>query len=463
MRRLVLIAVLAALIVPVFTASARAHTVRRAIIDPRLVDASAADRDAYLDEIANDLHARSIRLDVIWSSAEPTQGVYNETYLAAVKAVADAATTRGLSVIVTVIYTPKWASNRSLWDTPPAGYDSGVYFPFYAMDMEKLPDFRSFATHLATTLGPTVNRYECWNEPNLWPYIYPQRTDGDKFFAARIYAKMLRSFSRGIGDGNADALIVGGATAPIGGNHIYSTTPTRFARFLKDAHAGRYFDIYSHHPYTPGGSLYMAPGAPPNDTRTTVTLNNLKTLLKLFPGKPFYLTEYGYNSSPSNDFGGGGVSETAQATYLRRAYAFAGRYSQVKVLMWYLLKDSAKSGAYDSTGVYTGLRRLNGSRKPSWYYFVGGSHLSLNTPTNAASGKAFWINGAFTNSRLTDLSDVKIVVQRHYPGGDWTTVTSDITNAAGKFRVSVKQARAAQWRVAFQGVAMSPVKSVGSK
>ena len=46
---------------------------------------------------------------------------------------------------------------------------------------------------------------------------------------------------------------------PSGLDDIYRTSPQRFARFLQRAHAGRYFDVYSHHPYTPGGSIYAAP------------------------------------------------------------------------------------------------------------------------------------------------------------------------------------------------------------
>ena len=86
------------------------------------------------------------------------------------------------------------------------------------------------------------------------------------------------------------------------------TTPTAPARSASPAScaargAGRFFDVYSHHPYTPGGSIYTAPDQPPNDPSHTVTLFNLRTLLRLFPGKPFYLTEYGYNTQPNQVFG----------------------------------------------------------------------------------------------------------------------------------------------------------------
>ncbi len=45
----------------------------------------------------------------------------------------------------------------------------------------------------------------------------------------------------------------------------------------------------------------------------------------------------------------------------------AASYRQVKLLVWFLLRDQAtqRTGA----GVYAGLRRPNGERKPAWYAF----------------------------------------------------------------------------------------------
>ena len=140
---------------------------------------------------------------------------------------------------------------------------------------------------------------------------------------------------------------------------------------MKRAGAARFFDVYSHHPYTPGGSINAAPDRPPNDPSHTVTLWNLRTLLRLFPGKPFYLTEYGYNTKPCRDFGGFTVSEAAQARYLKSAYRYAARYPQVKLLIWFLLRDTRPSTGAADLGIYCGLRRPNGERKPSWYAFAG--------------------------------------------------------------------------------------------
>ncbi len=150
---------------------------------------------------------------------------------------------------------------------------------------------------------------------------------------------MLKAFHAGVQRGDPDVRVVAGATAPIGLNDRYRTSPQRFARFLKANGAAAYFDVYSHHPYTPGGTAQSAPDGMPNDPSTTVTLRNLPTLLRLFPSKPFYLTEYAYNTRSTIQFGLT-VTPVEQAIYLRRAYAYVQRFRQVKMLVWYLVRDT---------------------------------------------------------------------------------------------------------------------------
>ena len=116
--------------------------------------------------------------------------------------------------------------------------------------------------------------------------------------------------------------------------------------------------------------MYPAPDQPPNNLSTTVTLYNLRTLLRRFPGKPFYLTEYGYNTHPSLMFGEFTVGDAVQARYLKRAYRYAARYRQVKLLVWYLLYDVRPGSGPANAGVYSGLREAGGARKPAWFAFA---------------------------------------------------------------------------------------------
>src|SRR5664280_1775542 len=311
-----------------------AFALEKGIIEPRLEGATSASvRAALIHQIGPQLHVRWIRLIVDWSRLEPTRGHYDPAEVARLDALASGLHGAGVKVMLTTCYLPAWASQSSWWSHPPASYPQG-YQPFYPIRTGALPDYARLGRYLATHFKGRVQALECWNEPNLWPYIYPQRTSSDEFFAARVYLGMLKAFHAGVTQAHTGVLVVGGATAPIGLDDRLRTSPQKFARFLARNHAGRYFDAYSHHPYTPGGSFLHRPDQPPNDPTNTVTLYNLRTLLRLFPTKPFYLTEYGYATQTSAALGLA-VSPSQQAQYLRLAYARARTYRQVKALFWF--------------------------------------------------------------------------------------------------------------------------------
>lgn len=347
----------------------RAQAIAKGLTDATLETTSDADTRAKLiSEVGTRLGARWVRLTVDWSAVEATRGTYDADEVQHLDDLVDGFHALGVKVILTTCYVPKWAQQQYWWQHPPSGYSTGPQV-FYPVADDALADYGNLGEYLATHFEGRVQALECWNEPNLWPYIYPQRTSDDPYFAARVYARMLRAFHAGVERAGTGVKVVAGATAPIGLNDKLRTSPQRFARFLKSCGAGRWFDVYSHHPYTPGGTINAAPGQRPNDTSTTVTLYNLGQLLRLFPGKPFYLTEHGYNTRFSLAFGGFCVSKTTQARYLKSAYAYAARYPRVKLLLWYLLSDSRPATVSADYGVYTGLRTVSGSRKPAWYAF----------------------------------------------------------------------------------------------
>jgi hypothetical protein len=327
----------------------------------------SAATPGMVHEIDRGLSARWIRLHVGWSALEAERGTYDPTELRRLDGLVDQLHRAGVKIILDVLATPAWAQESSLWRNPPAGESPGPH-AFYPVRRGALADFGALGHFLALRYAGRVQALECWNEPNLWMFLYPQRTPSDPYFGARSYLRMLRAFQAGVRRAGVRMQVVAGATAPVGLNDSYRTSPQRFAAFLRRSGAAKLFDVYSHHPYTPGGSIYRAPGQPPNDPSNTVTLYNLRVLLRLFPHKPFYLTEYGYSTQPSDAFGGFSVSEAEQSRYLKQAYALAGRYPQVKMLAWFLLRDQRPTDG-PGTGVYSGLRRANGSRKPAWYTF----------------------------------------------------------------------------------------------
>ncbi len=239
------------------------------------------------------------------------------------------------------------------------------------------------------------------------------------------------------------------------------TSPQRFARVIKSLGASAFFDAYAHHPYTPGATRDKWPEAPPRDPSTIVTLQNLGTLLKLFPSKPFYLTEYGYQTAACSSWSGQFISLAQHAEYLRRAYAYAGRYSQVKMLMWFLLDDWSPSGEPDDYhGVYSGLRDVYSTEKPSWYAFAGGNHLTLSAPSLAAAGAAVTLSGTLSSWTDEPIGAKSLVLQRRTAGSSWTKLTTAKTDAQGFYAVTIKPARSASYRIVWTGVVTSPVRSI---
>ena len=335
--------------------AARAATVARGIADPTLTEPGArmgADvQTEAIEQIgSSNLRASYVRFVVSWAAAEPNpDGSGGEAYLAGVDKAVELAKANGLKVIITFAWVPQWASDPAFWDKNP--YTVKGYDRRYAMktDVATLAAFQEFCRKMASRFHAWG--YECWNEPNLHLTLYPQSTAKDKDFGAHVYIKMLRKFSAGIHAGDPQAVRMAGGTAPRGfaasaplARRAMMTSPQRFARQIKAHGVSSLFDAYSHHPYTPGASGKNSPEAPPRDPTTTVNLQNLGTLLAIFPTKPFYLTEYGYQTAPCTSFTWQFVSLTKQADYLRRAYAYARRYRQVKLLMWFLLDDYSPTG-----------------------------------------------------------------------------------------------------------------------
>lgn len=453
----------AALALLAAAAPADAGAVSRGVADVELVESTPAERVRQMDEFAQ-LRCRYLRVNLQWNLAEPAADAYDEDYLAVIADIVALAKERDIRLILTVVSTPRWASDEDLWQSPPTStYAAGAYQPFYAPALDHVDDFGDFARDIAARFAGDVFAYECWNEPNLWTFLYPQTRTGDDDFAVTRYAQLLDAFYAGVKATDADAVVIGGATAPIGTNDKYRTSPQRFARLLKNLGGASDMDAYSHHPYVPGGSTNTAPESQPTHPQTTVQLANLATLLKLYPGKPFYLTEYGYNTSYSLMFGGVPVSQATQAGYLRRAYRYAARYSRVRALIWYLRRDRAPSAGDDMYGVYTGLRTTTGARKRSWFAFAGGNRLSLEAPAAVHSGATTTLRGALTCIRLATstggLAGKTLQLQRRTSAG-WRTLKTVVTGSGGTYRTGTRPTTTSCYRLRWAGVVVSPVRRV---
>jgi len=465
-----LLALLAVLVAPPENAAAAA----RGVVDYRLE--RVGGDPTVVDNVVTDmgkLRARWTRIIVDWSKLQPNDPNdpknvgprYDPAYVEQLKSITKKLEAARINVIVTPYLVPKWASNTALWNSPPPGrgYTTGKYEPFYAMntgDAKVMAGFQAMCNYLARTLGPApygVRHFELGNEPNLYCYQYPQTRHDAPYYGASTYLKMLKVFYKGIKAGASSqgisAVVIAGANSPRGGNDAVSTAPQRFARYLKAHGAAKYFDAYSHHPYHTGASKSPAPDKPPNSTRTAVTLYNISQLLRLFPSKPFYLTEYGYSTEDMPQFGTG-VTQVQQASYLRKAYSMVARHRQIKVLLWYLVQDSSS--------VYTGLRGYSGdadlgARKLSWYAFAGGNSLSLTAPRSMRASKPFTLKGVLrVRGGFLPGQTMQLQLQSRSPlQSAWSTVKSKRTGSDGKYAFALKQKSTKYYRVRWNGVCES--------
>lgn len=428
----VLCGVCAGLFLPLLGQPETAHAAARGIIENRLGQASPDPAtDAIIAEMGGGLRATWTRIVVDWRLAQPQEppAGYDDAYLANLDAAISKLKAAGVRVILTALWVPKWASDRSLWSSPPPSFENG-YQPFYAPDPDHVTDFGKLGGELAKRFAKYGVLYECWNEPNLYAYLYPQTRAGAPDFGLRTYLDMLKSFSRGIKAVQPKATVIAGANTPYGGNNALSTSPQRFAAYLKQHGGAKYFDAYSHHPYQAGGSKNPAPDKPPYNTRNSVTLYNLQQLLRVFPTKPFYLTEYGYCTRDTVN-GFIGVSEVRQASYLRKAYAMVARHRQVKALLWFLVKDS---GPYDSpSGFFSGLSKYDGSRKLAWFAFAGGNRLSLIAPKTVRRSKQFSLTGKLSNRDGPVAGKNLLLLARSASQTAWKTVVKTSTRSDGTY------------------------------
>lgn len=459
--------------VPLLGSTADAVAVDRGIVDHRLETAWGVDL-AQVPAMAQEMGSRGLRAKwtrilVHWAKLQPLEpgtsspddkngDGYADSYVEELHTVVDALLTQRIKVILTVTEVPEWASDRELWHHPPwASYGTG-YSPIYAMDADDpavLSQFGALGTFLAKSFGPSVRHFECWNEPNLGGSFYPQSRPGAPSFGLRIYVKMLRAFHSGVRRVTSQAVVIAGATSPRGANDDFSTMPATFAKYLRDHGAGRYFEGYSCHVYPWG-----APGLTPSKPRSAVTLGNLDALIKYFPKKSFYVTEFGYSTEAPTQLGQT-VSETDQARYLRQAYSLtARRYKQVKTILWFMVHDldSIDGGV----GISMGLKRVDGSLKPSWFAFAGGNALSLAAPAAVGSSAWFNLSGALTTRVPGASAGRGVQLQLRRPGqARWKQLSAVVTEPDGSFGFRVMQASGVWlYRVVWDGVCESSKATV---
>jgi hypothetical protein len=258
----------------------------------------------------------------------------------------------GLRVMININGTPKWAN----------GGQTPNHMP------KRLADLTTFAKMLATRYNGhngfgTVSLWSVWNEPNLQLFLTPQFS-GKKIVSPAEYASLYKAAYNGIKAGNKLAQVAIGETSNLGrdtpisvAGQGQSVAPGTFARLLA-AQKGLKFAAWATHPYP------TAPDAKPLEKvrYPNVSLALLPTfetnLRKLFHREvPIWITEYGYQTKPSQPHG---VTNAQQAAYAKQALAFARADKDVTMFIWFTFRDSS------GNPWKSGIEQVNGTHKPGY-------------------------------------------------------------------------------------------------
>ena len=268
---------------------------------------------------------------------------------------------KGLSVLLTIDYTPDWARD-------PNCLASGQFSEHCAPGTNHVADFGVFVRTLVRrygsggTLGTHVAAYEIWNEPNLadWGGVAVGLSAGQPAVDPNRYALLLAAASNEIKSFQPTAMVLGGALAAWGdsnnpadqNNPVYPIKYTAdLLVALSNNGTGSAMTGLSFHPYAfpQGPACNVGWGG----TNQALLLHNLFAFLGA-PTFPIWGTEAGAPTTPTapvpscpNSPGGNpNVPENYQAFYLAQYYAqWNGWSSWTGPLFWYNVRNDSTNTA----------------------------------------------------------------------------------------------------------------------
>jgi hypothetical protein len=275
---------------------------------------------------AHSLDAHAIRVEIPWSTLEPTQGQIEPRALAFTDNLVNQASAAGIKVVALVMSTPCWASSApaSLLSKCRPGQSSKAQ----AWPPIDPNTYGSFVAFLAGRYGSKLAAIEVWNEPDQ---------ANEDYFAgpnkAKRYAAVLRAAYPAIKRADPTMPVLGGSL--VGSNGA-------FLRALYAAGIKGYYDGLSVHFY----NLVLA------------SLRYLHEVqLANHDSKPLWLNEFGWSSCwprQRTQQEQGCVTKQAQAANFKNVFSSLARTPWVAAEMVYELQGSRSEdfGALTETGAH---------------------------------------------------------------------------------------------------------------
>jgi hypothetical protein len=368
----------------------------------------------------------------------------------------DAVVKHGLNVTLVVTGPgPVWGS------TEPARRN-GVWRP----DPAK---FGEFASAIAAHVGPRVDRYIVWNEPNISTWLQPQYVCTGKrsgrpsceSTAPHLYRELARSGYNAIHAADQNARVAIGGTSSFGQQFALrtnsATQPLNFLRTMScvsktyrtiktgacRGYAPLNAEALAYHPhsttYSPGkadpstGNARMADL--PRLIKVIDKIAAKKRLKSVAKAKmPLWLDEYGYQTNPP-DTRDGHQTPAVAASYLQWGWSLAARNPRVETLTQYEWFDEPIGTGDDRNDRWqSGLFTVDGKAKPLAAVFAN-PIFGWRTNKTAAVWGQVRPGDAATTVRLQRGSGSTF--------RDYKTVTTD---QYGVFQVTVPRSTSAKYR-----------------
>ncbi|MFC7218041.1 cellulase family glycosylhydrolase [Streptomyces polyrhachis] len=303
------------------------------------------------------LGADWIRIDLSWNNIQPSNS-YNYNWHRFDRLVA-AAQERDLQILATIAYTPEWARKPGCPKPtcPPADPQA----------------FAAFAKLAAQRYAPKgIHYWEIWNEQNIRPFWFPNPDPA-------AYAELLKVTARAIRGADRDAYLLFGGLAVVGDSRAKGfVSDLDFVESVSRRGGNKVVDAISYHPYT-------YPHLPSARTdfgtafeKISTAKKNLVAVLQRHgtPRLPIWITETG---APTDGPGGATdgrskeslkgvthVTERRQAEIAADTMAASAANDYVESVFWFAQQDSGTKAQRSSRSRFYGLRRYDGTAKPSY-------------------------------------------------------------------------------------------------
>ena len=326
-------------------------------------ESSNADMDRELD-LAQQAGSNAVRIDVAWGTLEDRgKGNFSPWYKDKLDRFIAGSDARGMKVIATLWSTPCWASTAP--DTLKQGCADGWWGRGVASYAPSNPsDYADIARWVTARYGSKLAALEIWNEPNLASGDFLRAPDKPAAYAALLKAAY-------------PAAKAGDPSVPVLAGALSSTDQSFLGALYNDGIKGSY-DGFSVHPYADPGFAKMAAFHAAQQAAGDNT--------------PLWATEFGWPTGTSTQWS---VTEAAQATNIKQAFADLDGLGYVQAATIYNLRDKGTDAGYSEDNF--GLVRRDFSPKASFEALKD----ALGAPPAAPAAQASTASAAPEPARIS--------------------------------------------------------------